>query len=81
MIVSAHTHVPIALTYIHGIGNAKAREICEKVNIPFAKRVNELSDAEVIHIREAIDADYMVEGDLRRAGPGPAQACSKVLST
>ncbi len=58
--------VVIALTYIHGIGSAKAQEICERVNIPAAKRVNELSDAEVIQIRETIDRDYMVEGDLRR---------------
>ena len=58
--------VVIALTYIHGIGDAKAKEICEKVGIPAEKRVNELSDAEVIQIRETIDADYLVEGDLRR---------------
>lgn len=58
--------VQIALTYIHGIGPAKAREICEKVGIEEARRVNQLSDAEVLRIREAIDADYVVEGDLRR---------------
>ncbi len=58
--------VPIALTYIHGIGRAKAVEICNKVDIPPERRVNELSDADVIRIREVIDADYMVEGDLRR---------------
>lgn len=58
--------VVIALTYIHGIGDTKAKEICEKVGIPTERRVNELSDAEVIQIRETIDADYMVEGDLRR---------------
>ena len=58
--------VVIALTYIHGIGDTKAKEICEKVGIPSERRVNELSDAEVIQIRETIDADYMVEGDLRR---------------
>tara|TARA_Y100001958_G_scaffold155299_1_gene145687 strand:- start:2865 stop:3233 length:369 start_codon:yes stop_codon:yes gene_type:complete len=58
--------VVIALTYIHGIGDTKAREICEKVGIPAERRVNELSDADVIQIRETIDADYMVEGDLRR---------------
>ena len=58
--------VVIALTYIHGIGDTKAREICEKVGIPTERRVNELSDSEVIQIRETIDADYMVEGDLRR---------------
>jgi small subunit ribosomal protein S13 len=58
--------VVIALTYIHGIGNTKAHEICEKVGIPMERRVNELTDAEVIQIRETIDADYLVEGDLRR---------------
>ena len=58
--------VVIALTYIHGIGNTKAKEICEKVGIMPELRVNELSDAEVIKIRETIDGDYTVEGDLRR---------------
>ena len=58
--------VPIALQYIHGIGAHKAKEICEKVNIAETRRVNELSDAEVLKIREVIDRDYMVEGDLRR---------------
>ena len=58
--------VVIALTYIHGIGDKKAHEICEKVGIPLERRVNELSDAEVIQVREAIDGDYLVEGDLRR---------------
>ena len=58
--------VEIALRYIHGIGPAKAREICEKVGIEQSRRVNQLTDAEVLRIRETIDADYMVEGDLRR---------------
>ncbi|MDZ4760677.1 MAG: 30S ribosomal protein S13 [Alphaproteobacteria bacterium] len=58
--------VEIALTYIHGIGPAKAKEICEKVGIESARRVNQLSDSEVLRIRETIDGDYMVEGDLRR---------------
>ena len=58
--------VVIALTYIHGIGDTKAHEICEKVGIPMERRVNELTDAEVIQIRETIDADDLVEGDLRR---------------
>ncbi|MFN0263910.1 30S ribosomal protein S13 [Tepidamorphus sp. 3E244] len=58
--------VPIALQYIHGIGLQKAKEICEKVSIDLTRRVNELSDAEVLKIREVIDRDYMVEGDLRR---------------
>ncbi len=58
--------VVIALTYIHGIGNTKAKEICAKVGIPTERRVNELTDDEVIQIRETIDNDYQVEGDLRR---------------
>ncbi len=58
--------VVISLTYIHGIGSKKAHEICEKIGIPLERRVNELSEADVIKIRETIDADYMVEGDLRR---------------
>jgi small subunit ribosomal protein S13 len=56
----------IALQYIHGIGKKFAGEIVEKANIPVERRVNELSDAEVLQIREIIDRDYMVEGDLRR---------------
>ena len=58
--------VVIALQYIHGIGNKYASEICEKVGIPAERRVNELSDADVLQIRETIDRDYQVEGDLRR---------------
>ena len=58
--------VAIALTYIHGIGNTKAIEICEKVGLPLERRVNELTDQEIIQIRETIDSDYSVEGDLRR---------------
>ena len=58
--------VIIGLQYIHGIGAKKAEEICEKVRIPAERRVNQLTDAEVLQIRETIDRDYMVEGDLRR---------------
>ena len=58
--------VEIGLQYIHGIGAAKAKEICGKVGIELARRVNTLSDDEVIRIRETIDRDYTVEGDLRR---------------
>jgi small subunit ribosomal protein S13 len=58
--------VPIALTYITGIGNTSAKAICDAVGIDHARRVNELSDAEVLAIREHIDANYTVEGDLRR---------------
>ncbi len=64
--IPTNKRVLIALTYIHGIGNAKAKEICEKVGIPAERRVNQLADSEVIQIREAIDRDYIVEGDLRR---------------
>ena len=64
--IPTNKRVVIALQYIHGIGAAKAREIIEKVNIPPERRVNELSDTEVIQIRESIDRDYQVEGDLRR---------------
>jgi small subunit ribosomal protein S13 len=58
--------VEIALTYIHGIGPAKAKEITAKLGIEPARRVNQLTDSEVLKIRETIDADYTVEGDLRR---------------
>jgi small subunit ribosomal protein S13 len=58
--------VLIALQYIHGIGPKFSQEICTKVGIEPQKRVNELSDAQVLQIREAIDKDYIVEGDLRR---------------
>ena len=64
--IPTNKRVVIALTYIHGIGDAKAREICSVVGIPAERRVNELTDAEVIQIRETIDRDYLVEGDLRR---------------
>jgi small subunit ribosomal protein S13 len=58
--------VEIALTYIHGIGHTSAKEICSKLGFKFAMRVQDLSDAEIIRIRETIDADYLVEGDRRR---------------
>ncbi|MDZ4382509.1 MAG: 30S ribosomal protein S13 [Parvibaculum sp.] len=64
--IPTNKRVVIALTYIHGIGDAKAQEICSVVGIPAERRVNELTDAEVIQIRETIDRDYLVEGDLRR---------------
>src|SRR3546814_12387249 len=51
---------------IYGIGRVKAKEICETIGLPRERRVNELTDAEVLQIREAIDRDYKVEGDLRR---------------
>ncbi|MDH3262851.1 MAG: 30S ribosomal protein S13 [Paracoccaceae bacterium] len=58
--------VPVALTYIHGIGPSAAQAICEAAKIDVSRRVNELSDAEVLAIREHIDANFTVEGDLRR---------------
>jgi small subunit ribosomal protein S13 len=58
--------VVIALQYIHGIGGRTAQEIMTKVNLPPERRVSQLTDAEVLQIREIIDRDYMVEGDLRR---------------
>jgi small subunit ribosomal protein S13 len=64
--IPTNKRVVIALQYIHGIGNKYAADIVKKVGIPPERRVNELTDAEVIQIREAIDRDYVVEGDLRR---------------
>ncbi|MBN9670946.1 30S ribosomal protein S13 [Roseibium aggregatum] len=64
--IPTNKRVVIALQYIHGIGPKFAQEIIEKVNIEPARRVNELSDSEVLQIRETIDRDYLVEGDLRR---------------
>jgi small subunit ribosomal protein S13 len=64
--IPTNKRVEVALTYIHGIGRSKAREICAKVGLPDDRRVNQLTDAEVLQIREAIDRDYRVEGDLRR---------------
>ena len=58
--------VSIALTYIHGIGPFSSKKICKELNIPFSKRVNELSEEQVLKIREFIDANHKVEGDLRR---------------
>jgi len=58
--------VQIALTYIHGIGRHNARQICSSLSIADERRVNELSDEEVLRLREHIDAEYQVEGDLRR---------------
>lgn len=64
--IPTNKRVKIALTYIHGIGDTYAKQICQKVEIPSERRVNQLSESEVIQIREVIDRDYMVEGDLRR---------------
>ena len=64
--IPTNKRVVIALQYIHGIGQAKAREIVDKVGIEEARRVNQLTDAEVLQIRETIDREFTVEGDLRR---------------
>ena len=64
--IPTNKRVLIALTYIHGIGPAKAKEISEAVGLAPELRVNALSDSEVVKIRETIDGDHIVEGDLRR---------------
>ena len=64
--IPTNKRVVIALQYIHGIGAKKAQEIMDKVHLPPERRVSQLTDAEVLQIREVIDRDYMVEGDLRR---------------
>lgn len=64
--IPTQKRVEIALTYIHGIGRTKASEICKTVGIPRERRVNAMTDDEVVRIRETIDRGYTVEGDLRR---------------
>ena len=64
--IPTNKKVSVGLTYIHGIGNKSALDICEKAGIDENKRVNELLETEVIQIREIIDGSYRVEGDLRR---------------
>ena len=64
--IPTQKRVVIALQYIHGIGPRIAEDICEKVGLPAERRVSQLTDAEVLQIRETIDRDYLVEGDLRR---------------
>ncbi|HLY55074.1 MAG TPA: 30S ribosomal protein S13 [Stellaceae bacterium] len=64
--IPSQKRVEIGLTYIHGIGRTKAKEICQKVGIPEARRVHEMTDDEIVRIRELIDREYTVEGDLRR---------------
>jgi small subunit ribosomal protein S13 len=64
--IPTQKRVEVALTYIYGIGATKAKEIMSKVGIPVERRVNELTEQEVIRIRETIDREYQVEGDLRR---------------
>src|SRR6478672_5332782 len=64
--IPTNKRVEIALTYIHGIGRTTAQQITQKLGISPEKRVQDLTDQEVLHIREAIDKDHQVEGDLRR---------------
>jgi small subunit ribosomal protein S13 len=64
--IPTNKRVVIALQYIHGIGQKVAQELCDKVGIAAERRVNQLTDGEVLQLRETIDRDYMVEGDLRR---------------
>ncbi|MFC3711371.1 30S ribosomal protein S13 [Sphingoaurantiacus capsulatus] len=64
--IPTNKRVEIALTYIHGIGRAHATEIVQKMGFPRERRVQDLTDQEVVQIREIIDRDYTVEGDLRR---------------
>ena len=64
--IPTNKKVSVGLTYIHGIGDKSALDICEKAGIDKDKRVNELLETEVIQIREIIDGSYRVEGELRR---------------
>lgn len=64
--IPTNKRVLIALQYIHGIGATKAKAITDKLSIAADRRVQDLTDQEVLQIREAIDADHTVEGDLRR---------------
>jgi small subunit ribosomal protein S13 len=64
--IPSNKHVDIALRYIYGIGPTNAKEICKKIGIATNRRVSDLTEAEQIQIREVIDRDYVVEGDLRR---------------
>jgi len=64
--IPTNKRVIIALTYIHGIGRTTAVQIADKLGIPHTARVQDLTDEEVLRIRETIDSDHQVEGDLRR---------------
>ena len=64
--IPTNKRVEVALTSIHGIGDTFAKQICEKVSIPAGRRVSQLTESEISQIREVIDRDYVVEGDLRR---------------
>ena len=64
--IPQNKNVQVGLTYIHGIGDKFSKQICKDLEIPKAKRVNELSDDQILKIREYIDKNFTVEGDLRR---------------
>jgi len=64
--IPTQKRVEVALTYIFGIGRTRAKDICAKLSIPDERRVHQLTDDEVLKIRELIDRDFVVEGDLRR---------------
>lgn len=64
--IPTNKRVLVSLRYIYGIGPSNAADICQKLSIPAARRVNQLTDDEVLRIRELIDREYRVEGDLRR---------------
>ncbi len=64
--IPTNKRVEIALTYIHGIGRRQAQSICDRLSLPQERRVQDLSESELIQIRELIDREYTVEGDLRR---------------
>jgi small subunit ribosomal protein S13 len=72
--IPTNKRVVVALQYIHGIGEAKAREIVSKVGIEDARRVNQLTDQEVLQIRETIDRDYMVEATCAARPPSTSSA-------
>lgn len=64
--IPTNKRVEIALTYIHGIGRTRARQVRERLALPAERRVSDLTEVEVMQIRDLIDADFVVEGDLRR---------------
>jgi small subunit ribosomal protein S13 len=64
--IPTNKRVEVALTYIHGLGRTTAKKIIASLGISADKRVQDLTDQEVLHIRETIDREHQVEGDLRR---------------
>lgn len=64
--IPENKRVVVALTYIYGIGDTRALDLCNAASIPMSKRVNQLTEREVAKLREVVDKSYVVEGDLRR---------------